>query len=763
MVPSTCGRPLLTLPALALLVGSCCGCPGGADPNTAANTTGPALASDGVGGVEAYDFRNVVILGGGFVTGVIFSEAEKDLVYARTDIGGAYRWNPVDKSWIPITDFLGPEQNNLMGVESLAADPVDPNRVYVAAGTYTQSWAGTGAMLRSTDRGQSWQVTPLEIKMGGNENGRGAGERLVVDPNRNDTVLFGTRKYGLWRSDDAGASWGKGSFPHDQEELGVGITFLLFDRASGAPGNATPVVYAGWAGKQAGLFVSRNSGADWEPVAGQPKDLIPNHAGIDAAGTLYLSYGNAPGPSDMTSGAIWKYEPKSNKWTDVTPLRPKTDDGFGYGGCSVLPGATGQVLVVTLDRWGPGDDAFLTTDGGKSWRSVLKEGSHDDAGAKYLYWGRTGPEGLSKSGWMADVDIDPWNPARATYVTGQGIWLTETLNAQAAQPVQWTFENRGLEETAVNDLASPPVGPVLLSAVGDLGGFRHDDITQSPAGGMFQNPIYGNGTSIDFAASKPEVVVRAGSRSYGSEATRGAISRDGGSSWTPFEVEPAGDGSGNIVVSADGSTVVWAPKNGPVVLSRDAGKSWLAASGLPAPPQLPDWAPVNFRLSADRVNPAKLYVYDATNGSVFFSADAGATFAESKSGLPARPEYGLVPTGLEAVPGHEGHAWASTGEELYRSTDSGATWQTLDGVTESAGVGFGKAKDGASYPTVFLIGKVDDVQGLYRSDDEGRSWIRINTAEQQFGGANRIIGDPRVYGRAYIGTHGRGILVGDPK
>lgn len=33
----------------------------------------------------------------------------------------------------------------------------------------------------------------------------------------------------------------------------------------------------------------------------------------------------------------------------------------------------------------------------------------------------------------------------------------------------------------------------------------------------------------------------------------------------------------------------------------------------------------------------------------------------------------------------------------------------------------------------------------------------------QYGGTNLIIGDPRVYGRAYIAPAGRGILYGEPK
>jgi hypothetical protein len=40
--------------------------------------------------------------------------------------------------------------------------------------------------------------------------------------------------------------------------------------------------------------------------------------------------------------------------------------------------------------------------------------------------------------------------------------------------------------------------------------------------------------------------------------------------------------------------------------------------------------------------------------------------------------------------------------------------------------------------------------------------VRINDAQHQWG--NRfecIAGDPRIYGRVYVGTNGRGILYGD--
>ena len=57
-----------------------------------------ALVAVNSGGAQAaasepYTWKNVRIDGGGFVPGIIFNQTEQNLIYARTDIGGAYRWN----------------------------------------------------------------------------------------------------------------------------------------------------------------------------------------------------------------------------------------------------------------------------------------------------------------------------------------------------------------------------------------------------------------------------------------------------------------------------------------------------------------------------------------------------------------------------------------------------------------------------------------------------------------------------------------------
>ena len=79
-------------------------------------------------------------------------------------------------------------------------------------------------------------------------------------------------------------------------------------------------------------------------------------------------------------------------------------------------------------------------------------------------------------------------------------------------------------------------------------------------------------------------------------------------------------------------------------------------------------------------------------------------------------------------------------------------------------VGYGKAKEGSDYPAIYTHAKVNEVDGFYRSDDAGETWLRINDDNNCFGIANTdITGDPNIYGRVYIATNGLGVVYGDIK
>ncbi|MFD6172229.1 1,4-beta-glucanase [Streptomyces coeruleorubidus] len=692
---------------------------------------------------NGYRWRNAVQGGTGFITGVLFHPSVKGLAYLRTDIGGAYRWDDRRDRWIPLTDHIGWDDWNLLGVEAMAVDPAHPNRVYLSLGTYAQSWAGNGAVLRSEDRGATWKRTDLTVKLGANEDGRGCGERLLVDPRDSDTLWLGTRHDGLLKSTDRGATWQAATFPATPSATGQGITLLV------AAGRS---VYAGWGdsdGTSPNLYRTTD-GTTWEAVPGQPAGTaakVPIRAAYDRhARELYVTYANAPGPNGQSDGSVHKLRTTSGKWTDVTPVKPggTTADGsadaFGYGGVAVDARRPGTLVVSTNNRWAEIDTVFRSTDGGRTWTSLKDKAVFDVSETPYLKWGGDEP----KFGWWIQaVALDPYDSRHIVYGTGATLYGTRDLK-------RWAPQIRGVEEASIRQLVSPPTGQAhLLSGSGDIGVMYHERLTASPSRGMASNPVFGTATGLSLAAAKPSYVVRSGWGDNGN----GAFSNDGGKTWAAFKAQPdvAKTAPGPIATNADGSVLLWSfGAANPGYRSADNGAGWEEVASFPK-----GAAPV-----ADPIDPTRFYAFDTTTGTLFASTDSGRTFTARATGLNS----GDTEFQLTAAPGRSGDLWLSLKwNGLYRSTDGGGTFTKVASCWASYTLGFGKAADGASYPAVYMVGSTESITAVYRSDDEAKSWTRINDDQHQWGWIGAAIsGDPRVYGRVYIATNGRGVQYGEP-
>ncbi len=55
---------------------------------------------------------------------------------------------------------------------------------------------------------------------------------------------------------------------------------------------------------------------------------------------------------------------------------------------------------------------------------------------------------------------------------------------------------------------------------------------------------------------------------------------------------------------------------------------------------------------------------------------------------------------------------------------------------------------------VYVVG----VLGVYRSNDAGVTWTRINDDAHQFGGIGVMAADQNIYGRIYASGTGRGVF-----
>ena len=708
---------------------------------------------------ENYVWKNVVIGGGGFVTGILFHPREKNLIYARTDVGGAYRSDDSGKHWTPLTDWvLGID---FTGIESFAIDPNDTNRIYLAAGIYRSTRA---AILRSDDQGRTWQTTEVPFKMGGNESGRFNGERLAVDPNDGKILFFGSRHDGLWKSSDRGATWNKiENFPQiDTTEIPpattrtnarrfrfnftpqqVGIAFVQFDPAS----RPTPVIYAGVSTTKTNFFQSDDGGTNWTAVPDQPLGLRLNHAAFSPDGTIYLTYGKEAGPNSMTDGAVWKFNPKEKVWTEITPLKsPDGNQPFGYGAVAVDAAHPRTIVVTTFARWKPHDEIFRSTNGGADWFPILNKAQFDYSLAPYTE-NRT-PH------WMGGIQIDPFDSNHVLFTTGYGIWGCNNLTAaDSEKSTRWNFCDSGLEETVPLALISPPVGAHLLSGLGDIDGFRHDDLDASPAQGTFAGPLFSNTEDLAFAGKNPAIIVRTGT---GGKGVHAAISTDGGENWNALAGDPPNSfgGGGTISISADGKIIVWTPRRGVSNFSANCGTNWAICAGLSQ----------DLRVTADAENSSRFYAFDPRAGKIFTSTNGAENFTETGATLPTENGFrfdGNAAT-LSVAPENEGDLWLAFGTNgLFHSKNGGVNFVKLKNVQNASSVGFGKAASGKKFPVLYLSGKIENTQGLFRSVDAGATWVHINDEQHQYGFISRVTGDPRIFGRVYFATSGRGVIYGD--
>lgn len=737
------------------------GCSGDDSSSKSAESSGSSdSGTDSTPAPEAVDtgwsWGGVEIAGGGFVPNIIYNPTEEGLAYCRTDIGGAYKLNKDTGRWECISDMFGGDDWNLIGIESIATDPVEPNRLYVAAGTYTN---GKGAMLASEDYGKTYTRVDMPFGNGGNEVGRGAGERLAVDPNDNKIIYFGSRNAGLYRSEDYGKSWNKvESFPTNggyiEDGFSIGLTFTAFDKSSSSAGEPTKTIFVG-AAKNDGnmIYRSDDAGKTWTEVenptakmTGNNSKLRPLHGEVSSDGFLYTTWSFGVGPNGAEAGAVQKYDIAKNEWKEISP---ETGYKHGFSGLSVNPKDPKNIAVTTLCLWAPEDNVFVTYDGGESWKGLWDPDTQeknyemviDDC--KWLNW-----HGQLKLGWwMTGVAINPFNPDELMYGTGATIYGTDNLSKLGTEPVKVRVRAMGIEETAIFDFVAPKKlddsTPELYSIMGDIYGFRHDsaDIAPEEHFGDFAS------TDIDCAANDYHYVVRATSDNLKTVV----YSKDAGKTWTAVNNMPEGvskKSGGQVKLSCDGSTLMWqsgTPGTG-AFITTDWGDSWTACADLPQ----------GSVIESDKVNPNKFYGF--RDGSFYMSEDGGKTFKKIADFL--------VPSvSFEAAPNEEGRLYLAVGGGGVYTMDAaeGKLDRVSGDVQSCKAVGIGAPEKEGDPDTLFIIGEANNQgSGIYISQDRGATWKRINTDNEQWGNVNpKISGDPKIFGRCYISTNGRGIIRGD--
>jgi hypothetical protein len=678
-------------------------------------------------------FTNVAVGGGGYVTGLYLHPAEPDLAYIRTDMGGFYRWQPDAQQWLPLTDAFPFSQQQYYGGEALALDPQDPDAVYIAAGKYLNE---TGTLFRSTDRGETWEQLDLRLPMGGNEEKRWLGERLVVDPVNSRHLIFGSRLDGLWASENRGLTWQSIEDIQPVQDDTVGISGIVFDPTD------TNLVYA--TAFERGIYQSQDGGRSWQLLDDSPAQI--RHIEVAADHSLYA-----------VGTEVYRYQPTSQLdnqplWEKITPPIGEADldddDDIVFTGLTLDVDNADHLLVSVGER--SETAVFESKDQGQTWRFLnMRRESH------VPWW----TDFMKSQPWISSVRLDPHYPNRLWLSDWYGVWRTDNLD----RPVTtWKNYVQGHEQVVTFALIAPPAGPLLVSGLADVDGFVHGrDLNiypQQRLGLKSQTPVsdtYG----LAYCAQDPTTMARVGGTRW-NDRYLVAMSTDAGKTWLKSPSFPAEELPMSVAIAAqDCNNLMVIVEDKPPLYSQDGGKTWATVEGLPDGPDGPwNWSQP---LTADGVSAGVFYYVDSGNESkVYRSENSGRTFRLMVQDLPSSHQ----PI-LKADPSRAKHLALALGDEgLFYSRDAGETFTAISQVKTARLLAFGKATADTDSP-LYIYGSLREqphqAEGVFRSRDGGETWEQLTSPEQPIGNKPNVLeASQQIEDLVFVGTNGRGIFYG---
>jgi photosystem II stability/assembly factor-like uncharacterized protein len=674
------------------------------------------VAITGVVAAENYIWDNVLLGGGGYVIGIEIHPKNPELIYIRTDVGGCYRWFPQEQRMRQLMKHIPDEKKNMWGVWGLALDPTDQNIVYTANGKYPGREAD---ILKSTDQGANW--TPMNFphaSFGSNNHPHRQSKPLAVNPLKPSELWSGTMGNGVYKY--TGDSWQK----VNSISNGTSTRTIIFD-----PGNPEYVYVAVYG---AGVYRSTDNGESFSKMGSSQSSIVDMALSKDGDILYIVGSSGLQKCTDCRS---------STQWSGITP-----EGGQPYRVVSASPHDNGVVMTFRA-KYGNLKRFWVSTDAGENWDKHAPDFDNID---QRFPWHKKYMAGSC----VSEIAFDPVTPKKIYFSDWYSLWYTDDWSKV---PVLWSNKyGVGHEELccAILRTAHPDnsYGAILYSGGADVGGFSSTALREPP-----QTKFRGNTDAFrevmgaDFSESNPDFMAVVGAQKWSGSGGDFGYSTDGGKTIIRSNGYSGGWGGGKVAISAvDHTSLVVAPKSSGVKYSTDGGKSFHSSSA----PSVSVGGVFSYThiLASDRVN-GDFYI--VSGGALYRSSDGGKSF--KKSGSPAGERM------VAAAPGVAGLVY-SAGGGVYKTTNGGGDSRKIAFFSDARLVAVGIPKPGTTEPSVFVYGQGEGDNGnwIYRSDDGGESWTKINDSENRLGNnPGTFAASRRVWGRVFMGTHGSGVFYGD--
>lgn len=647
--------------------------------------------------VQALQWRLIGPFRGGRVLAAIGIAGDSRHFYFGAVDGGVWATEDAGRTWQPIFDG-----EPAASIGALAVAPSAPATIYVGTGEadMRSDIAHGAGMYKSLDAGRHWSFLGLA-------DTRQIG-RILVDPLNPEVVFVAALGHaygpnaerGVFRSKDGGAHWRKVLF----ENPDTGAIDLAFK--PGAPDTIYAAlwqtrrppwsVYPPSNGPGSGLYVSKDGGDHWNAVIGNGFPAHPGRIGLA-----------------------------------VTPSRPER-------------------LYALIDAPQKEGGLYRSDDGGVHW-------SHVSADSR-----------IFNRGWyFCSLTVDPNNPERL-YVMNTIVLRSEdggkNFMALKGDPTGDDFHSLWIDPTDSKRQ--------ILGA--DQGALITLD------GGVSWSSWYNQPTAQIYHVSTDQ---RFPYWVYGAQQDSGAVALPSrtetvdGITMEQFREITAGGESGMIAPDPDHPNIIYGDRVDK--LDTHTGQTRNVDPTL-AYPEIHHRSAWTLPLAFSRRGPRALYFADQR---LFRTLDGGnhwtaisPDLTRRDAGVPSNLDpptaadddhvdkrrgviYTIAPSTLSPTA-----LWIGTDDGLvWRSDDAGAHWRdvtppALTPWSKVAGIELSHFDPAVAYLAIDRHRLDDDQPYIYRTQDGGKEWLRIDAGIPGDSFVNVIREDPAARGLLYAGTE-RGVFV----
>lgn len=625
---------------------------------------------------------------GGRISDIEMDPTNQQIIYAGVASGGIFKSSDGGITWKPIFDNA-----MSLSIGDIGVSVSNPSVIYVGTGESnggggSQTYDGLG-VYKSTDAGATWNYVGLDSV--------GSVGRVIVDPKNPNRVfvaamgdLFGKDpKRGIYRTTNGGTTWQKVLFVNDSTGgVDLAINPLNPDTVYACTWERirTPY-YHTYGGVGSNVYRSFNGGNTWTKLtSGIPFNVTTNgRIGIGICKTspnvLYSIYADAIG----NFKGIYKTTDYGTTWTqtnDASLSGMYATYGWWNGKISVDPNNANVVYAVGFDN-------YKSTNGGGAW-AISGGSNHVDHHALYIH---------------------PLNSNLVVDGNDGGVYISTNAGS--------TFTKPNLPITQFYTSEIDNTVPARL-----YGGAQDNNVIRTMTGALNNWASIVGGDGFYTLVDPTNNIYVYGESQYGAlqRSTNGGTSFSGGTSgisgtdrqnWcTPVVFDPS-----NPVNMYYGSNRLWKSTNRAVSWSVISPDLTNGASGGNLV-----WNTIT-TIAVAKSNANVIYI-GTDDGNIQVTTNGGTNWTKVSTTLPKRWVTRVAVDPVNPAVAYatvSGYRWNEYLPHVYKTTNSGATWNDISSNLPSAPVN-DIVLDPVKKDSTYYI--ATDV-GVYYTTDAGTSWSTV--------------------------------------